>query len=68
MCNSKGLSAAIVNPTTGLPMVGGDINGVDTGGNPFGAGPPEISPMTWDEDMFRDLDGSLFSGSGDLFD
>ncbi|MCK0165751.1 hypothetical protein [Marinobacter sp. S6332] len=42
-----------INPTTGLPMLGGDIGGIDVGGNPYGF---DISNDTspFDESIFID--------------
>lgn len=40
------ISATLINPATGLPMLGDSIGGVDAGGSPFGqdthASPPDF--------------------------
>tara|TARA_R110001599_G_scaffold77094_1_gene210680 strand:+ start:382 stop:747 length:366 start_codon:yes stop_codon:yes gene_type:complete len=43
----------LINPATGLPMLGGDIGGIDVGGNPYGF---DISDDTssFDESIFID--------------
>jgi len=50
------MTMTVINPATGLPMLGDSIGGVDAGGSPFGmdihAAPPDfgsgIGSTPWD--------------------
>ena len=37
-------SGGVVNPATGLPMLHGDMSGIDAGGNQYGMDTPHSSP------------------------
>ncbi len=44
-------SAGVVNPATGLPMLNGDMSGIDAGGNLYGMDdhhPSHDSGSSWD--------------------
>ena len=50
------MTMTVINPATGMPMLGDDIGGVDAGGSPFGmdihASPPDfgcsVGSNPWD--------------------
>ena len=37
----------VVNPSTGLPMIDGNIGGIDVGGSPYGTDIHHPSPEPW---------------------